>query len=451
MIWIGQMAVLILAVLGVIWGWRNPRYFLPLVILSLPLDVSKTWFPHVALLDKLGAFVGVINFARIFSLAFIGYFLFSRVKRFFQKDFWRAEDQWNTGDFWKHPLFLTLMAYILWGFISASWSVNTLKSIAESMRLVILLLLGMATYTEIRRRGNAWFIPKTFSLMATFLGLLGIYQMIFQKFLWMGEIYQAAGRINATFVDANIYARFLIIGILATLIWMIAKSNLQSSGLGAIALIIQFTALIGTGSRTGWLSAIIVLLGFVVLVPRRQILYVLVGLGVASLLGMAWNSEFLTRIADLQKGLAVASLERQYLVKAGWDMFLDHPLIGVGLGGFQTMMFTTYPDLIRNDISLSHTALLTTAAELGSIGVLVLGSFLLFVYWEICWNWGKKKLAFGYTGLMNTWLMVVFSVLSITVIFISAQGEGRFFEDPALWIFVGFLVALRNIEESSKF
>lgn len=452
MIFVGQIVVLILAILGIIWVWRNPRYFLPIVIISLPLDISREWFPHIALLDKLGAFVGVINFARIFSLTYIAYLLFSWVKPFLWRDSIGFEDLKikEVGGFWRNPLFIALMAYIVWGLASSLWSVNSFKSVAESMRMIILLLLGIATYTEILRRGNAWFIPKAFSLMSTLLGLLGIYQMIFKKFLWMGEIYRAAGRINATFIDANIYARFLIIGILATLIWMISKPDRQSAIHGAFSLIVQFTALIGTGSRTGWLSLILVLFMFVILIPRRQLIYVFLGLGVASLLGLALHPEFVTRIADLQKGLAIASLERQYLIKAGWDMFITHPWLGVGHGGFQTMMFTSYPDLIYNEISLSHTAIITTAAELGIIGLFILAGVLLLVYQELYLNWGKRKISFKPSGISDNWLMVVFSVLSITVIFLSAQGEGRFFEDPALWIFVGFSVALRNVEEGYR-
>lgn len=445
-----QIAVLILTVLGVIGVWRQPRYFLPALIFALPLDISRTWFPHLFWLDKLGSFIGVINFARIFSFAFIVYFLAERFFKSRNRDFGGsfAETRFLREEpVWRMPLFLALTAYLLLGLLSTAWSVNSLQSVVQSVRLGVLLVLGVAAYSDISKKRSPWLILQSFSLASTVLGLVGIYEMVFKKFLWFGELYQAAGRINATFVDANIYARFLVIGVLATLIWMIERQERRGSILGVVALIIQLTALVGTGSRTGWLSVLLALIGLTVLVPRKQIFLVIAGGMAAGLLGLAFHPEFLVRLEDLRKGLAVASLERQFLVKAGWDMFIHHPWLGVGLGGFQTMMFTHYPDLIHNEISLSHTALLTTAAELGIIGVLGVGLVLTFAYREILWSWSKKKISIGVSGFPRTWLLTVFAVLSMTVIFISAQGEGRFFEDPTLWIFAGLLMALRNVEE----
>lgn len=436
-----QMAVLVLTMVGVIGVWRHhPRYFLPVLIFALPLDISRTWFPNEAL-----------TFARISSFTLIAYYLISLIRD------WRNH---NTGEVsyrevrflpempvWKTSLFLALMGYLGYGLLSTVWSVNPLQSVEQSIRLGVLLFLGLAAYAQIVKERSPWLIPQAFSLASTLLGLVGVGEMITNRFLWNGEVYRAAGRINATFVDANIYARFLVIGILATLIWMIARQERRNSLFGALALMIQLTALVGTGSRTGWVCAIIALLGLTLLVPRRQMLLVLAGGVVAGLLALAIHPEFLVRLADLRKGLAVASLERQYLMQAGWAMFINHPWLGVGLGGFQTMMFAHYPDLIHNEISLSHTALLTTASELGIIGVLGVGVFLVLTYRELLLSWSKRKISIGISGFPQNWLLTVFAVLSITVIFISAQGEGRFFEDPALWILAGLLMALRRVEE----
>lgn len=452
-----QVAILVLTVLAVIGVWRHPRYFLPVLIFALPLDISQTWFPHLSWLDKLGSFIGVITFARIFSLALVAYYLFSRLRPWLWAKkgpgFWADSSFYPEGTLqggkpaWQTALFLALIGMILYGLLSAVWSVNPLQSIVQSVRLGVLLFLGLASYQLIQQERSPWLVPLAFSLASTLLGLIGIFEMVTQRFLWNGEVYQAAGRINATFVDANIYARFLVIGVIATLLWMIARENRWVSLGGALALVVQLTALVGTGSRTGWMCAFVALVGLLVLVPRRQLLWVLAGGCIAGLLALAVHPEFLLRLADLRKGLAVASLERQYLIKAGWDMFIHHPWLGVGLGGFQTMMFTHYPDLIHNQISLSHTALLTTAAELGIIGVSGVFAVMIFTYRELLRRWSQRNVTFQFTGFAQTWVLTVFAVLSITVIFLSAQGEGRFFEDPALWLLAGFLMALRNVEE----
>lgn len=446
-----KMAVLILTLIGVIGVWRYPRYFLPVLIFSLPMDISQTWFPHLSWLDKLGSYIGVITFARIFSLTFIAYYLVCLVRNRLKRNQWGGWYQgsifWQDEPIWRTSLFIALIGYLGYGLLSAIWSVNPLQSVVQSVRLVVLLFLGFAAYTQIVKDRSQWLVLQSFSIASTLHGLIGILEMITNRFLWNGDVYQAAGRINGTFFDANIYARFLVVGILATLIWMIERRDRWGNLFGALALMIQLIALAGTGSRTGWVCALFALLLLTLLVPRKQILFVLIGGAAAAIVALAIHPEFLVRLTDLSKGLAVAALERQYLIQAGWDMFTHHPWFGVGLGGFETMMFTHYPDLIHNNISLSHTALLTTASELGIIGVLGVGAVFIIIYRELILSRSKRKLMAEITGFRQNWLLTVFTVLSITVIFISAQGEGRFFEDPALWIFAGLLMALRKVEE----
>ena len=50
---------------------------------------------------------------------------------------------------------------------------------------------------------------------------------------------------------------------------------------------------------------------------------------------------------------------------------------------------------------------------------------------------------------ISTSMAEIFAVLAITVIFICAQGEGRFLEDPYLWILTGYLTAVRDLEQVS--
>src|SRR5665647_2363717 len=72
--------ILIITILAVGWGWKNSRFLLPLLILALPLEISKIWFPHLSVLDKLGKFVGVIYFGRILTMAVIAYFIYNLLR-----------------------------------------------------------------------------------------------------------------------------------------------------------------------------------------------------------------------------------------------------------------------------------------------------------------------------------------------------------------------------------
>lgn len=444
MLWV----TLILTVLAIVWGWINPRYLLPLLILALPLEISRDWFPHLTLLDKLGEFVGVIYFGRIFTLAVIAYYLFRLV--------WPEEKEWDISkntrsslvNYIKSPLVIALSVYLIWGALSVLWSVDKTKTIVGVARLGLLWVLGAAVYDLVKRKdGDSW-IPMAFASISAVLAGIGVFEMVSKHIIWLSETYQPIGRINVTFVDANIYARFLIIGCLATIILMLA-APLKTKFAGGLALLLQLLALVGTGSRTGWLAMLVVSIALAFFIPKRPVVItILSGIGLATA-AVLLNPGIFARLLELKQNFGSALTERSYLITAGVEMFRGHPLFGVGLGGFQKVMLTKYAALIQNNVSLSHTALITTAAELGMIGLGILTAFLALLYERIPRAFRLQRSA-QYQGIIPRMsYRTFFIILAVTAILISAQGEGKFLEDPYLWILVGYGAAIRDFEEVS--
>ena len=439
--------VLFITILSVGWGWKNSRYLLPLLIVALPLEISRTWFPHMYILDKLGKFVGTIYFGRILTLAVIAYFIYNLIhsKKTDQISKTARDD---LAEIIHSPLFIALGSYIIWGAFSVIWSIDRLQTIVGVARLSLLWLLGAAVYYLVKRRDGLITVPLAFAVVSSFLAGLGIYELLSQRYFWFSEIFQPLGRINATFVDANIYARFLLIGIIATTVLMLNATRVGRIT-GAIALALQMAALVGTGSRMGWIDMIIIAIAFGALIPRRVVIVPI--LGVLSLSGMSilLNHKLLLRVLEVKQNFWAASLERHYLIDLGVQMFTQHPLLGIGLAGFQHVMLTTYASIIHNGVSLSHTTLITTAAELGVIGLGILVVFFVVLYGGLLRD--RKALHFSSQQFFDTgrYYWDVFAVLAITAIFISAQGEGRFFEDPYLWIITGYLTAARDFKKVS--
>ncbi|MDR3539692.1 MAG: O-antigen ligase family protein [Desulfosporosinus sp.] len=442
MLWV----ILCITILAVGWGWKNSRYLLPLLILSLPLEISKTWFPHLLILDKLGEFVGVIDLGRIFTLAVIVYFVYKLLwSRRADLYFGNARD--HLAESFHSPLFVVLGSYLIWGACSVIWSADRLQTLVGAARLILLWLLGAAIYSLVKSKNGRITVPAAFAVVSSSLAVIGVYELFSKHFIWLSEIYQPINRINATFVDANIYARFLLIGCLATAILMLNATR-EGKLMGTLALAFQIVALIGTGSRTGLVDLIIVALGLAVLVRRREV--ILPVLGTLALAGISISLSYGLRMRVLElTNFWAASTERKYLVTSGFQMFKQHPLAGIGLGGFPHTMQTTYASLVQNGVINSHTALLTTAAELGIIGVVILAAFFVVLYGRL--RRVRFALRFSNQQFLDTkrYYWEIFAVLAITAIFISAQGEGRFLEDPYLWILTGYLTAVRNVEEVS--
>ncbi|MDR3587452.1 MAG: O-antigen ligase family protein [Desulfosporosinus sp.] len=442
MLWV----ILAISILAVGWGWKNSRYLLPLLILSLPLEISKTWFPHLLILDKLGEFVGVIDFGRILTLAVIAYLIYKLLRsRRADQYFGNARD--HLAECFRSPLFIVLGSYIIWGACSLIWSMDRLQTLVGVARLGLLWLLGAAVYSLVKRKDGRLTVPVAFAVVSSSLAVIGVYELFSKHFIWLSDIYQPISRINATFIDANIYARFLLIGCLATAILMLNATK-EGKLMGTLALVFQIVALIGTGSRTGLVDLIIVALGLAVLVRRREVILPVLGTLAVAGISILVNYGLRMRVLELTNFWA-ASTERKYLVTSGFQMFKQHPIAGIGLGGFPHTMLTTYASLVQNGVINSHTALLTTAAELGIIGLGILTVFFIYLYGRL--PRVRSALRFSNQQFLDTkqYYWEIFAVLAITAIFISAQGEGRFLEDPYLWILIGYLTAVRNVEEVS--
>lgn len=431
----------VVTLLLVYWGWRNPRYLTPLLIIALSLEVSSSWFPRLVLLNKLGAFEGVVDLGWILVFCVIAYFLTNKIS----KKNYRLGFGNQRRVFWQNPLFLITGVYISTGLLSLVWSVDPLKTVAAAVHLGILWLMGIAVYDLVHKSRERWLVPITFSLTATIMAGIGVYEAVSKNYFWLEEIYKPLGRVNSTFADADILARFLIIGVLATLAWIIMTYNRTGKIICFTTLFIQIVALLATGSRSGVFVAILVMLLFMVLVPQRIVIIPLIGSLIIVGLYSSLNPASLGKITDFKEGIWQAGSQRQYLISAAWDMFVRHPFLGVGSGGFQKTFLTNYSQLGQN-VSLSYTAVMTTASELGILGLGLLGGFLYYLYRPILKLRRLAGNSFIYSELQLTSVLSIFAILAITAIFISAQAESRFFEDPFLWIILGYLAAIGDLE-----
>jgi len=436
--------VFLVTILVVGWGWKNSHYLLPLLILCLPLEISRTWFPHLLMLDKFGGFVGVIYFGRILTLAVIAYFIYSLLRSTSANHSLKSARD-HFVETLRSPLFIALGSYIVWGTFSIIWSIDRLMTIVGVARLALLWVLGAAVYDLVKRRDGFAMVPIAFSAVSSFLAGIGVYELVSKHYIWLGETYLQYNRINATFVDVNIYARFLLIGCLATAM-LIPNATRKGRIMGVVALALQLAALVGTGSRMGWIAMIIIAIGLGVLVPRRAVIFSILGVFALSGMSILLNHELLVRVLELTQNFGAASTDRRYLITSGVHMFTHHPVQGIGLAGYQHAMLTTYAS-VGLGVNLSHTALITTAAELGIVGLGVLAVFFVYLYGGLPRTCKRLKYASQHFLDTKRYYWEIFVVLAITAIFISAQGEGRFLEDPYLWILTGYLTAVRNTEK----
>jgi O-antigen ligase len=317
--------------------------------------------------------------------------------------------------------------------------------------LVALMIVNLPVSSRDHRRAWLAFLASGFIVAA-----IGVGMYVIGVNIWSPNPL-VAHRLNITFADPNITARFLTIATCAAVLMFSSRKApwwLTLATAFGCAIVLPMT-----WSRSGLALFVI---GTVIAVifafnHRRA-----AALGAIALVGFAAStminpdtrdragaavSTVVTAVTGAQVDQASAlpgnddvSLadNRVYLVRAGWSMFLDHPLAGVGFGGFQHAMLTTYKSFLPKGYtdSVSHTSLVTVLAEQGVIGLLLLAAFLIALAWE--------ALVARRRG--DRWAF--WSTLPATLvlpIFLYSQFEARFLQEPYMWVALGLYYSARML------
>lgn len=417
------------------YGRSKPNILPSLLAGAVALDISINWFPP---LGPPGS--QPISLARLLTVGIIGAALW-RLRVEPQK---RLELKAILNYF----LSRSLLIYIAVGAFSLLYSIDLGKTVVGVVRLLTLFLLYLGTCLLAERRRVL--LPfQVVHWVGVALVPLALYEGLTRHFIWreylaVGEI----ARVNATFVDPNIFARYLVLAIVANLIlqYFNTETRKQVAYLGTLLGLMGALAI--TLSRSGELTLVIVLVLMILLIPRKQMIRSIGQIGLIGTGIVAMSSPVRHRLLTFMDGLGALD-QRKYLVKVAWTMFTDHPIFGVGLGVFEKMFKTYYINMKTlipyvEGATLSHTTLLTIAAELG-----VMGLAALALVWFALIRILRSLQRLDQKGF-ERYLLGVGYFLWILTIFISSQSEGRFFEDPVLWISMGMMLSLLYCEEYEK-
>ena len=419
-------------------GWRKPAVLPSLLAGAVALDISITWFPSLGPLGSQS-----ISLARLLTVGIIGAAL------------WRLwiepEKRQELKAILNYFLTRALLIYLAVGAFSLLYSIGRGKTLVEVVRLLTLFLLylGICLLAE---RKHALLPFQVVHWVGVALVPLTLYEGITRHFIWRGYLAEGMiARVNATFIDPNIFARYLVLGIVANLILQYLNTVPWRRSVYFGSLLGLLGALAITLSRSGILTLVIILGLMALLIPRKQIIQPIALMGLIGAVIIALRPTVWQRLLTFREGFGALDAQRAYLFKVSWAMFTDHPIFGVGLGGFQKMFLThylSYKTVIPfvEGVTLSHTTLLTIAAELGLMGLAALawvGLALVRVLARL------RKAGLDRNGL-ERYIPGVGYFLWIAAVFISSQAEARFFEDPMIWISMGMMLCLLGEVGSEK-
>jgi len=149
-------------------------------------------------------------------------------------------------------------------------------------------------------------------------------------------------------------------------------------------------------------------------------------------------SFFFYRIENLLSGkLDLSSIKRLLLLRGGTQMFLDHPILGVGTGNFLFLSPNYAPGVVRE--YYAHNLYLEAAAEWGIVGFVIL---LLMIWKVLTYLWKIQKVCYETNkGLYYTTYAIELSFVGFLIgsLFLSTLPL------PYFWGFVGLIIVIQTL------
>jgi O-antigen ligase len=348
------------------------------------------------------------------------------------------------------PLAWPLAALSAWSGLSMLWTDDVRQGAITLLAFVLpfgLLAVAIARL-EWSRRLLSWLYAQL-ALMALAFAAIGVYQWLTRDVFWNPKVivanaYAPFYRVNSVFWDPSIYGRFLVLAILASLVLVLYGGVGRTALLAAAAIAATWVGLVFSFSQSSFAALIVGVLATAALAWRWRAAAAL-GLASLALLSVGFSAPPVRDaiLDDVEAGLNKATSGRAGLVTNGAEIALDHPVEGVGIGGFRRA-YAEKTGLRGEEPkrAASHNTPVTVAAELGLPGVALL---LWLVAAAIVLPLRRASRSFA----GRTSLIVAIALAAITV---HSLFYNAFFEDPTTWGLLGLaalVLAWRNSEAAA--
>jgi O-antigen ligase len=336
------------------------------------------------------------------------------------------------------PVAWPLGAVVMWTGLSLVWSLDVRKGSIFLAAFVLpfgLLAIGFARLPW-RGRRLVWL---GVGLVGTALAYaaVGAYQWVTRDVFWnpsviVANAYAPFFRVNSVFWDPSVYGRYLTIALLALVVTILYADGLGWRAAGLYGLVVAiWCGLLLSFSQSSFLAlAVGVAVAAEAVLGRRA----LAALSVVAVLGLT-VAFGVPDVRDELRGKSTAGINRitsgrSNLVAQGARIALEHPVLGVGVGGFGDEYARRLG--VKGDDPkrvASHTTVVTVAAETGLPGLALFGWLIVAALSATLLRLGR-----GFTSRVSLAVGVALVAIAVHSCFYAA-----FFEDPTTWALLGLV------------
>ena len=334
------------------------------------------------------------------------------------------------------PLAWPLAVFVAWLALSALWTGDVREG---AIALFFFVLPFGALAVALARlpwheRAPAW-LYGVLAAVALLAAAIGVWQWVTRDIFWnprviVGNAYAPFYRVNSIFWDPSIYGRFLVVAILVslTLLLFARPRRHRDLALGALMAAL-WVGLVFSFSQSSF-AALVAGVALAATLAWRWRAVGALALVAAVMVPVGFASPQLENVRDSVFGKSAAGLNRATsgrakLIANGVAIAADHPVVGVGVGGFKQ----AYAERLGRERpfrgAASHNTPVTVAAETGAIG---LGLFLWLVVAGLLLGLRGVLVDNGPARVVRIAAGIVFAAILVHSLFYNAL-----FEDPLTW------------------
>jgi len=438
-----------------------------LLILFIPVMINTPWKPLFP--GHIGVKIQIVDFIFLFLLAA-----------------WLYKHCHNQIRFNRTSLAVPLVFYLIASLLSLLNSSNINNSLVEFVGILYLIALFYLVVNVVRDRKmfemviNIWLIT---SALVAFLGILGIFLAYvfdiktflvkeYAAFPYLGNIYRAYSTFG---VNSKFVSSYLTISLPISLALLLNSKAGKKRIFYCVILILFMCVLFFTFSR-GWLglavaaylvlarfqkpewyyryskvliAIFIVLFGlFIFLISRWQFVdFQIKKITVENTTNITPGRAFTDNSDELEKVSAeIGYIDTTYyrLKKVAIEMILDHPLIGVGLGGFNNEIRRYKKEGKLPDIFPAmdpHCMFLGKAAQTGLVGLIA-----LIILWSKAI---RKALNMSFVARDNYYQIISWAMFSSLVGFVIQSIDMDIMNFRFLWFLFALVFIIERMELTS--
>ncbi len=314
---------------------------------------------------------------------------------------------------------LVMLAYLVWCIVTLFWAPNLIFGRQQLAPYIIGFVLLLLLVNNIDSQQGMNRLMTTLALSGWVLVLMGVGTMITNGYL-------PGTRLEVLDMNSNAIGTLVLVTITGVL-WQVMQPTSRHRGIKKLLLLMFLLTTIAlvaaSGSRGSAISLLVTLLAFCFWKPTRSwgllgLTVLMLGAILAPLLFTTTLERFAINRGDTLLG------GREALWLATWNLILDHPWLGVGIGNARQALIP-YVILLRSlggsESAATHNPVLQVWAETGLAGILL----YLGVLGSAVWTFVRKYILcrrLGRQALLPYFALVSSAFLGYLVSWIKGGG-----------------------------